>query len=149
MGLSEEEATTQVVDEITAIQTGRRMPEGDALLPGAPMGSEELLFPASLPRAWNLPLRLRDFFGRTGLLASMQKRLSDYRICVLTGLGGVGKSRTALEYAHLHAAEYDIVWRNPRGRGAECESRPSRACPITGRRGRGRDVPGGPSRRGA
>lgn len=111
VGLSEEEARRKVVDEITAIQAGRRIPEGDAPFPGVPQGSEELLFPAGLPSAWNLPLRLRHFFGRTGLLTSIQERLFDHRICVLTGLGGVGKSRTALEYAHLHATEHDIVWR--------------------------------------
>jgi tetratricopeptide (TPR) repeat protein len=111
VGLSEEEAAVKVVEEIAAILAGRRMPKDDLTFPGGPSGAEELLFPTTLPRVWNLPVRLRHFFGRTGLLRTLQERLGDHRICVLTGLGGVGKSRTALEYAHLHTGEHDIIWR--------------------------------------
>jgi tetratricopeptide (TPR) repeat protein len=111
VGVCRDEARKKVVDEIAATLAGRRVSGQVAPFPGTPRGDEELLYPGELPRVWNLPVRLRYFFGRSALLAAMEEALREQRLCVLRGLGGVGKSRTALEYAHLHAGEFDLVWR--------------------------------------
>lgn len=50
-----------------------------------------------------LPLRSPNFTGRTEALEDLGKRLAAGPVAVvaLRGLGGIGKSRLALEYAHL------------------------------------------------
>lgn len=56
------------------------------------------------------------FTGRQDLLAKLRTRLSDtapkqwnHRIA-LYGLGGVGKTQLALEYAHNEKAKYERVY---------------------------------------
>jgi len=63
--------------------------------------------------ATNLRPRLRTFRGRTDQLQQLDQDDSDAEapiIHVLTGMPGVGKTATALQYAHAHAHELDIVW---------------------------------------
>nr|MDT0660124.1 FxSxx-COOH system tetratricopeptide repeat protein [Micromonospora sp. DSM 115978] len=71
-------------------------------------------FPATPPPYWNLPQRNVVFTGRTRLLEELRDRLAGSVTAVvhqtLFGLGGVGKTQVALEYAHRFAANYDIVW---------------------------------------
>lgn len=66
-------------------------------------------FPGALPAVWNVPPRYTAFVGRSDLLAQLPKRMHG-RPVALVGLGGIGKTATALEYAHRNAADYDIVW---------------------------------------
>ena len=54
----------------------------------------------------NLPERNPFFIGRERVLAQLQGTLSAYGRAALSGLGGVGKTDTALEYAHRHFGEY-------------------------------------------
>ena len=54
----------------------------------------------------NLPDRNPFFTGRDDVLAQVEKALADRGLAALSGLGGVGKTQTALEYAHRHLAEY-------------------------------------------
>lgn len=65
-------------------------------------------------RIWGgVPARNLDFTGRETLLAAVHNALqSGDRAVVqaLHGVGGVGKTQLAIEYAHRHANEYDIVW---------------------------------------
>jgi len=71
-------------------------------------------FPADPPPVWEVPRRNATFTGRSELLEALRDRLSADITAVmpqaLYGLGGVGKTQVALEYAHRFAANYDIVW---------------------------------------
>jgi transcriptional regulator with XRE-family HTH domain len=68
---------------------------------------------AARPRLWNIPARNAAFTGRGDLLAAMRKRLlAGYPAVVqaLHGMGGVGKTQLAAEYAHRFAGSYDLAW---------------------------------------
>jgi predicted ATPase len=59
----------------------------------------------------NLPFFLTSFVGRKAELAELQQRLSGARLLTLTGVGGCGKTRLALEVAHAVVDSYpDGVW---------------------------------------
>ena len=65
-------------------------------------------------RVWNVPARYSHFTGRNDLLDELRRRLrageATLVVQALYGLGGVGKTQLALEYAHRSAADYDLVW---------------------------------------
>ena len=69
----------------------------------------------ALPPVWNVPhIRNHNFTGRTGPLDSLRSALTSGRPAAVTqaiaGLGGVGKTQLALEYAYRNASDYAIVW---------------------------------------
>jgi len=77
--------------------------------------TEQPRFPGALPPTWNVPHnRNPNFTGREEHLASLKTALNSGKPAALTqaihGLGGVGKTQLALEYAYRSVAEYDIVW---------------------------------------
>src|SRR3954451_7161182 len=64
---------------------------------------------------WNVPYhRNTHFVGRDQDLAELRKNLSSADVSshaqVICGLGGIGKTQLALEYAYLHQADYAIIW---------------------------------------
>ncbi|WP_222271005.1 FxSxx-COOH system tetratricopeptide repeat protein [Modestobacter marinus] len=71
-------------------------------------------FAGVLPEVWKVPPRNPHFTGRDGMLAELRRRLrageGTLVVQALYGLGGVGKTQLALEYAHRFAADYDLVW---------------------------------------
>jgi len=64
-------------------------------------------------RVWTIPARGRGFTGRAGLLAELEAALRSGGPAVVqavTGMGGIGKTTAAIEYAHRHYEEFDIAW---------------------------------------
>jgi tetratricopeptide (TPR) repeat protein len=97
-------------------------PTGPIAFPGAALtGSDAESDPqrprlpssVGLPGVWNVRRRNPDFSGReaemgrlrTGLLSGQQAVVQ-----ALHGMGGIGKTQMALEYAHRFASQYDLVW---------------------------------------
>ncbi|HYS36957.1 MAG TPA: FxSxx-COOH system tetratricopeptide repeat protein [Pseudonocardiaceae bacterium] len=92
--LSPDHAETLVYDALT------KLPRAESTL--APVG-----------RVWGIPARPVRFTGRVDQLAQLRAALTGDKPAVVQavhGMGGVGKSTLALEYAHHHAGDYDIAW---------------------------------------
>ncbi|WP_052709539.1 FxSxx-COOH system tetratricopeptide repeat protein, partial [Streptomyces sp. NRRL S-495] len=90
------------------VPPARSAPEADpdaAPLPGRVSGS--------LPAVWNVEPRNPEFTGRDTVLADLRRRLgtgSTGGVQALRGVGGVGKTQIAIEYACRFASHYDVVW---------------------------------------
>src|ERR1700682_2857194 len=67
--------------------------------PGPALASNLPSAPAQPERNHNLPVQVTRFFGRETEIASLKQRLADQRLVTLTGSGGVGKTRLALQAA--------------------------------------------------
>jgi hypothetical protein len=65
---------------------------------------------ASKLRIYNVPHPRNPFFtGREEVLQQLHKTISASRIASLSGLGGIGKTQTAVEYAYRHRDDYSAV----------------------------------------
>src|SRR5512142_213698 len=91
-----------------------RSAPGLAGAPADPSVVDKPVFAGRLPGVWNVPARNLHFVGRGQMLTELRTRLraGEHTIAVqaLHGLGGVGKTQLAIEYAHRFAADYDLVW---------------------------------------
>ncbi|MER6359507.1 FxSxx-COOH system tetratricopeptide repeat protein [Kitasatospora sp. NPDC001527] len=87
---------------------GRWMDSGEFTVPRPPR------FPDGRPAVQELPPRLPTFTGRMRLLEAVRDGFTAGAdaspVQVLYGIGGVGKSQAAIEYAHRFAAGYDVLW---------------------------------------
>ena len=113
VGLAEDAAQEKLL-------TGVRRNSGPTTAPSFPGASSRTVptrprFPGTLPPVWNVPHhRNPNFTGREELLAAIHQALTSGQPAALTqalsGLGGIGKTQLAVEYAYRHAADYSLVW---------------------------------------
>ncbi|MEM9093025.1 MAG: TIR domain-containing protein, partial [Cyanobacteria bacterium P01_F01_bin.53] len=82
----------------------------DASMPDQPA------FP-NKPKPWNVPYERNPFFtGREEVLTALHQHLNQDRavaisqIQAISGLGGIGKTQTAVEYAYRYREDYDVVF---------------------------------------
>jgi tetratricopeptide (TPR) repeat protein len=95
----------------------RGKPESAPHFPGKALRSvpERPAFPGALPPVWNVPKRNPFFTGREEVLKQIRDALTKASTAALTqpqaisGLGGVGKTQTAVEYAYRHRNDYQAV----------------------------------------
>ena len=96
---------------------------GSAAFPGQTRTGEPPPFPGTppsespsvgkRPSISNLPPRNRYFSGREAELAALADGLTrqpTLTVRPVLGLGGVGKTQLVIEFAHRHAADYDLVY---------------------------------------
>ncbi|WP_170990819.1 FxSxx-COOH system tetratricopeptide repeat protein [Herbidospora galbida] len=69
-------------------------------------------FPGAEQEVWELRGHRSDprFTGRDELLADLHRDLRASAIQAITGLGGLGKTQVAIEYAFRHGGSYDLIW---------------------------------------
>jgi hypothetical protein len=103
-------------EQAAAALSAALRPSGPSLepphLPGASTASRPR-WPGALPALWNVPARSSTFIGRRERLAQLRELLTTTgrsAVHAVHGTGGVGKTQLAIEYAHRHADEYDLVW---------------------------------------
>jgi hypothetical protein len=117
VGLSRQRARARLLEGIRP--AGR--PEREPPFPGSPptraaAAGQEPRLPGLGLAVTNLPARNRGFIGRADLLERLQRELrarsgaAATQAMAIHGLGGVGKTQLVLEYAHWHAAEYELIW---------------------------------------
>jgi TIR domain/Tetratricopeptide repeat/CobQ/CobB/MinD/ParA nucleotide binding domain/NB-ARC domain len=103
--LDQDQATRALLEELGA----------PAQLPPRQVIDGEPRFPSAVPDIWNMPPRNADFTGRGAGLEQLRDNLMEGGRAVvvaqaLYGLGGVGKTQMALEYAYRFMADYDLAW---------------------------------------
>ncbi|MCG6495394.1 FxSxx-COOH system tetratricopeptide repeat protein [Kitasatospora sp. A2-31] len=89
-----------------------------AAVGGAPRAPDltGLRHPGSVPAHFKVPPRHPSFTGRRTVLEHLHRQLGAGVAAVLPtsqtlyGLGGIGKTQLALEYAHRYRADYDLIW---------------------------------------
>jgi len=107
------------VDEATARRRLVCGVKGESVWPDSspefPGRSEDRPPFPGLPPHWNVPHnRNPNFTGRGDLLTALHEQLNSGEATAVTqaikGLGGVGKTQLAVEYAYRHRDDYEIVW---------------------------------------
>ena len=108
VGLPETQAANLLIDRLN----GRLPAESESAMSAI----STLSYPGGdRPQVRNIPTRNLNFTGRDKDLRQLRDELRNRRMAVfqpliLHGLGGVGKTQVALEYAHRFRADYYIIW---------------------------------------
>ena len=105
----------QVIPSIPEPSVAPPLPTEPGSLDPTPPPAEEAEEAATPPadQVTNLPSRNASFVGRSSLLLRIGEALSGeaaFVTQVVRGMGGVGKSELALEYAHRERERYDLTW---------------------------------------
>ena len=112
IGLDEGEARQRLLQGIKRGRAKKKQafPGGRAAPP-----KTEQPFPGTLPEIFNVPHRRNpNFTGRDELLLQLHEALGGGESAAIShaihGLGGVGKTQLAVEYAYRYASEYSVIW---------------------------------------
>ena len=98
---------------LSGVKLKRAKPEKQPMFPVTVerVISEKPGFPGVLPIVWNVPLpRNPNFTGRDSLFSDLQAALTSGHPVALHGLGGMGKTQIAVEYAYRYGSDYEAVW---------------------------------------
>ncbi|WP_436534208.1 tetratricopeptide repeat protein [Actinoplanes sp. HUAS TT8] len=113
-GVSEATARSRLRTMVEQAVLARAKPSVPPAFPDAGRAMpRDTRFPGALPDVWNVPARNPNFVGRESDLAALAGAMAaEARTTVTTvrGMGGVGKTQLAIEYAHRRATRYDLVW---------------------------------------
>lgn len=107
-GIDEARARAALLAALARAKTTARSP--------SPFPGQPARFPGVMPAVNNITIQRNPHFsGRDAVLARLHERLGSGEPAALTqhlsGLGGVGKTQLALEYAYRYSAEHDaILW---------------------------------------
>ena len=114
VGRDEQEARTVL---LAGVRHERAKPLASPAFPViAQTQAERPAFPSALPSLWNVPYRRNPYFtGREDLLTRLHELLHSGKAAALaqpqaiSGLGGIGKTQTAVEYAYRYHGDYQAV----------------------------------------
>jgi hypothetical protein len=108
-GMEPDAAREALLQAVAASRGG----SSDPGYPGADSAPPGLRLPGTVPPVRKLPARNVGFTGRDDLLVTLRERLlaGDRAVVqALHGMGGVGKTQLAIEYAYRSAGSYDLIW---------------------------------------
>ena len=115
VGLDERAAAARL---LAGVEQGRARPPGPIPFPGQaqPATGARSRFPGRRQEIFTAPPRNPNFTGRGELLKALRRTLRARQAGAVVqasaayGLGGVGKTQVATEFAHRFAADYDLIW---------------------------------------
>lgn len=113
VGFEEEKARAVL---LKGVKPERAKPPAKPEFPDASQQqAQSSVFPGALSPVWNVPHQRNLYFiGRDELLADLHDAFNsereEERCQAIYGLGGIGKTQTAIEYAYRYASEYGVVW---------------------------------------
>lgn len=115
VGVDEETAVRRLLEGVGGSNTHQR--EIPYPLSSTPNIAGKPNYPGRLPSIWKIPPRNPFFTGRHSLIQDLHDQLFLHKNCdqpvavmSLQGMGGIGKTQTAVEYAYVHTQDYTLVW---------------------------------------